>query len=168
MKQPVCGSGRKDVGCGQELHWENYPGDPGTDSNIAIRCLDCGIVLCRFCARQHFKSRDEKDKRIAELEAEIRGLCRRRNEHSMRREWESFPDGSMRRDQHDWLVTWRHPSGSIKEPEDVVCTQCGLHGMRWGSYVIKFSDAIDALFRRIKAEDVPRVKPECAGGGNAG
>ena len=70
---------------------------------------------------------------------------------------------------HDWLVTWRHASGSIKEPEDVVCTQCGLHGMRWGgAYIVKFKDVMDALFRRIKSEDVQRVPARCAGGGNAG
>jgi hypothetical protein len=75
--KPVCGrklAGGEVIGCGQELHWENYPGDPGTDSSIAIRCLDCGIVLCRFCARRHFKSSDEKDRQIAELEAHLKEL----------------------------------------------------------------------------------------------
>ena len=55
-KEPVCGWG----GCGAKLHWEReWDRDPLT----AIRCIDCGTILCPQCARRHF-SKDEKDRQI--------------------------------------------------------------------------------------------------------
>ena len=41
------------------------------DEGIAIRCLDCGTLLCPHCARLHF-SGDEKNQRIATLEAQLK------------------------------------------------------------------------------------------------
>lgn len=70
MKELRCGEGIPQDGCNAKLHWElEWPGDPA----VAIRCLDCGTVLCPRCARDHFKS-DEKDRRIAELMSEIDDL----------------------------------------------------------------------------------------------
>jgi hypothetical protein len=74
---------------------------------------------------------------------------------------------------HDWLVTHKHPSGSIKEPDGIVCTKCGLDAMRWcGSFIIKTTDVVKGLCgaygRPADGSKIPRVSATCAGGGNAG
>lgn len=66
-----CGGveGRNSLGCGAPLSWEREGGEWRPDrehSRVAIRCLDCGTLLCGHCAREHFKG-DEKDKKIREL-----------------------------------------------------------------------------------------------------
>lgn len=51
-------------GCGQAL-----------DVNDSYRCVDCGVIFHRKCARLHFaKSGAEKDARILRLEDEVLDL----------------------------------------------------------------------------------------------
>jgi hypothetical protein len=70
----VCVGGERWGSCGIVLHWENDNGfgEWGRDHAVAIRCLDCGSLMCPRCAREHFKS-DEKDRRIDALEKALRG-----------------------------------------------------------------------------------------------
>lgn len=76
-----CGyrAGRNPGGCGRELHWERQGGsweaDGRDDPLVAIRCIDCGMVMCRHCARHHFGESDEKDRAIAALKLEGRILA---------------------------------------------------------------------------------------------
>jgi hypothetical protein len=69
MRTPSCGSaGPNDAGCGRVLHWDSPASDKGDpDPYVAIRCLDCGVILCPSCARKHFAYSDEKDKQIETL-----------------------------------------------------------------------------------------------------
>ena len=60
---PKCGGSVSWLGCGADLHWER---ESERDPTVAIRCLDCGSVLCPACARRHFDS-DEKSKRIGAM-----------------------------------------------------------------------------------------------------
>lgn len=50
-----CGSGTNiaGCGCGAALRWESTWND---DPSLAIRCLDCRLVLCPRCAKEHFAS----------------------------------------------------------------------------------------------------------------
>ena len=87
-RKVYCGgiAGRNSWGCGTELHFERHGGEwasgrpndqhwrPG-DPTIAIRCLDCGTVMCPNCARRHFGETDEKDRKIAALKTELRALA---------------------------------------------------------------------------------------------
>jgi len=87
-RKVFCGgvAGRNASGCGVELHYERQGGEwasgrpheqhwrPG-DPHIAIRCLDCGTVMCPYCARGHFAETDEKDRAIAALKTELRALA---------------------------------------------------------------------------------------------
>jgi len=67
LSDPKCGGDVAWLGCGATLHWERHW---DTDPLVAIRCLDCGAVLCPACARKHFAT-DEKDKKIDGL---LKGL----------------------------------------------------------------------------------------------
>lgn len=61
-RQAVCGSGCDGVGCGERLHFERSAGETvDGGSNVAVRCLDCGTVLCTRCARKHFDSERRRE-----------------------------------------------------------------------------------------------------------
>jgi hypothetical protein len=74
-EQIVCGGGVTWLSCcGVELKLERDGGEWGRDRQTAIRCLDCGTLMCPPCARRHFAETDEKSRRIATLETALRDV----------------------------------------------------------------------------------------------
>jgi len=72
MADPTCGTdGWPGTGCGTALRWERSLGWTD-DPNVAIRCLDCGVVLCKRCAKEHFDGAERKY--ISELEGHLKRL----------------------------------------------------------------------------------------------
>jgi len=67
---------------------------------------------------------------------------------------------------HSWKVTWTHPNGSLKEPDEVECDRCGERAMRWGgTFIVALKDVVRALTMRppVRAADIPQVPSECPG-----
>ncbi len=88
MSNPVCGTdGWPGTGCGVNLRWERSPGWTD-DPNVAIRCLDCGAVLCRRCAKAHFDSDERKYTALGWLKRTILPA-----DDPCEYEWNLTPDG---------------------------------------------------------------------------
>ena len=70
MKTTICGHGdpSSKAGCKHTISWDSFPGD----WHQAYRCLDCDLVLCRQCMREHFgdhELRRDLDEALASAEA---------------------------------------------------------------------------------------------------
>jgi hypothetical protein len=79
----ICGGGISWLGCGSPVYFERieHEWEHEKRAGIAIRCLDCGALLCPHCATEHFAKEKlwlarelEKLRKVAALAQQLDGV----------------------------------------------------------------------------------------------